>query len=113
MIDLAIDSRVFIYNEVEAALQELDILFNTENTELLGYPKFGTNFEQFLWNLHPSPNEVRNYIIEKFADTLYINRVNTFVHVNVLQGEQRMIYQVLIQVGDDKTPENTRIYQLR
>ena len=46
MIDLAIDSKVFITNEFDAAMQELDIILNTTNTELIGYPSFGTNFEQ-------------------------------------------------------------------
>ena len=49
MIDLALDGRVMIRNIMDEAVQELDILFNTDTTELLGYPTYGTNFEQFLW----------------------------------------------------------------
>ena len=113
MLDLAIDSRVFIDNEIDAALQELDMLFNTENTELIGYPTYGTNFEQFLWNLNPSPNEVKNYIVEKFANTLYLNRVESYIYVDILEGEYRSIYQVVIQIGDDNNPAHARIYQLR
>ena len=37
MIDLALDGRVMIHSELDEAIQELDLLFNTENTELLGY----------------------------------------------------------------------------
>ena len=113
MIDLAIDGRVFIENEVDAALQELDLLFNTENTELIGYPKYGTNFEQFLWQMNPSPNDVKNYIVKKFSNTLYLNRVQTYVYVDVLEGEFRRIYQVIVQVGSTEDPKNTRVYQLR
>ncbi len=113
MLDLAIDSRIFIYNEEDAALQELDILFNTENTELIGYPRYGTNFEQFLWNMNPSPRELRAYILEKFADTLYLNRVETYVYVDILPGEFRSIYQVVIQIGNSGAPNKTRVYQLR
>ena len=52
MIDLAIDSRIFLTEEIDLAVQELDVLFNTENTQLLGMPDFGSNFEQFLWQLY-------------------------------------------------------------
>ena len=87
MIDLAIDGRVFIDNVLDEALQELDILFNTTNTELIGYPRYGTNFEQFLWQLTPSPNELRNYILERISDTFYLSQLNTEVNVEVLNGE--------------------------
>ena len=40
MIDLALTGDIIIDNELDEALQELDILFNTENTELIGYPEF-------------------------------------------------------------------------
>ena len=71
MIDFALDSRIFLNNEFDIAMQELDILFNTENTELIGNPQFGTNFEQFLWQLNPSPNELKRYINEKISGTMF------------------------------------------
>ena len=55
MIDLALDSKIFIDTNIDAALQELDLLFNTENTELIGYPEYGTNFEQFCGQHHHQP----------------------------------------------------------
>ena len=56
-IDLSLDSRLFIRNELDAGVQELDLLLNTTNTELINYPQFGTDFEQFLWQLNPAPQE--------------------------------------------------------
>ena len=41
MIDLAIDSRIYLQDLLDLSLQELDILFNTTNTELIGYTDFG------------------------------------------------------------------------
>ena len=35
MIDLALDSRLFLYDELDWGLQELDLILNTENTELI------------------------------------------------------------------------------
>ena len=48
MLDLSLDHNVLINTELEAAVQELNIIFNTETTVLIGCPTFGTNFEQFL-----------------------------------------------------------------
>ena len=48
MLDLALDGRIFLDNELDCALQEIDMLLNTENTELIGYPSYGTEFESFL-----------------------------------------------------------------
>ena len=112
MIDLAIDSRVFINNAVDEALQELDMIFNTENTELIGYPSFGTFFEQFLWQLNPVPEDVRRYIYEHIQDTYFLSQMDVDVDVRVLRGEMRAIYHVRIIVNDG-TYSGSREYQFR
>lgn len=112
MIDLAIDGRVFIDNVLDEALQEMDILFNTYQTELIGYPDYGTNFEQFLWQLTPSPKELKRYIFEKIGDTFYLSQLSTEIDVEVLTGEMRNIYYVKIGVTyNDET--KYREYQFR
>lgn len=98
MIDLAIDGRIFINNILDEALQELDILFNTTNTELIGYPTYGTNFEQFLWQLTPSPNELRKYINTKFSETFYLSQLKNDIDIQILDGEYRNIYYIKINV---------------
>jgi len=112
MLDLAIDSRVFIYNEIDEGLQELDLLFNTENTELLGYPQYGTNFEQFLWQMYPSPEAVEKYIYDKIQDTYFLRKLTVNVDVKVLSGEYRSIYHVIISVSDG-IDTGSREYQFR
>lgn len=112
MLDLAIDSRVFIYNDVDEALQELDIIFNTENTELIGYPRFGTDFEQFLWQMTPSPDSLRKYISEKIANGFFLSQMNTDIDVRVLTGEHRAIYHVVITVSNGVNT-GSREYQFR
>lgn len=112
MIDLAIDGRIFINNILDEALQELDILFNTVNTELIGYPTYGTNFEQFLWQLTPSPNELRKYINDKFAETFYLSQLKHDIDIQILDGEYRNIYYVKINVYYD-TEVKYREYQFR
>jgi hypothetical protein len=115
MIDLALDGRVFIDTELDAALQELDLLFNTENTELIGYPSYGTNFEQFLWQMTPSPNELEKYINEKItSNTFFLKRMERRINVEILDGQMRDIYHVTINLYNPSShTQGQRIYQLR
>ena len=83
MIDLSLDHRVFLNSVFDAAIQELDLLFNTETTELINDPMFGTNFEQFLWQLTPTTQELKKYIIEKIDGTLFLSKFNYTVDINV------------------------------
>lgn len=114
MLDLAIDSRVFLTSELDAALQELDILFNTENTELIGHPEFGTNFEQFLWDMNPSASRVEEYIKEHIKDTFFLSTMQYSVAVKLLNGEYRGVYHVIIEIYDEQTSTSgERQYQFR
>ena len=111
MLDLAIDGRVFIENEIDAAIQELDLLFNTENTELIGYSDFGCAFEQFLWQTTDNSNQIKNYIYSKISQTLYLSTYRVDVDVNLINGEYRLIYQVQIKVYDKNNENEYKIRQ--
>ena len=117
MTDLALDDSIFIKSNINAALQELDILFNTENTELIGYPSYGVNFEQFLWQLNPSPKALKSYIEEHIQlYTFFCKDYDVVVNVNIIEGEYRNIYNVMIILRTDPKSQKAdgfRIYQLR
>lgn len=113
MLDLSIDSRIFINTTLDAALQELDMIFNTENTELIGYPEYGTNFEQFLWQSNPSPEALKKYIEEKINDSFFLSSLQTDISVEILTGDYRSIYHVKITVYDENNKQGIREYQLR
>ena len=68
MLDLALDDRIFLNDPIDCAVQELDIILNTNCTELIGYTDYGTNFEQFLWEMTPSVEEIKKYIKEAKKD---------------------------------------------
>ena len=113
MLDLALDGRVFLDNEVDCALQEIDMLLNTENTQLIGYPQYGTEFESFLWTLTPTTSEIEKYIREKI-DTLtyYASKMEYYVNATFLQGDYRSIYLIKIALVDKASGETKiREYQ--
>lgn len=112
MIDLAIDSRVFITTKLDEAVQELDMIFNTTNGELIGYSTFGTNFEQFLWQTNDASNMLQTYIYDKIKESFFLKDMLTEVNVSTLDGEIRRIYLVKISVSDGTDTQN-RTYQVR
>jgi len=115
MIDFAIDSRLYLQKNIDLALQELDILFNTENTELIGYPDFGTNFEQFLWELVPSVESLQKYINQKIqTDTLFLKNMENDISIDVDDTEYgNNIYVVNIIIKDPEGNQIKRIYKLK
>ena len=113
MLDLSLDHNILINTELDAAVQELNILFSTETTELIGCPTFGTNFEQFLWQLTPATSALKKYILEKINDTYFLSRMKCDVDVNLYKGEIRMIYDVQIHIEDNNGNKTTRKYQFR
>ena len=116
MMDLAIDSRIYLQDKLDLALQELDILFNTENTELIGYPNFGTNFEQFLWQMNPVEDQIKRYLEEKIQnETLFLRECYYMIEVHQETELTNIIYVVDINIKHNKNDadERQRIYKLK
>ena len=113
MLDLALDGRIFLDSELDCALQEIDMLLNTENTELIGYPSYGTEFESFLWTLSPTTMEIENYIKDKIGkETFFANKFDVRVSATYLEGEYRSVYYVKIILIDNQTNKvGVREYQ--
>ena len=89
--DLALDDSVFITDDVTAALQELDLLFNTDPTEVLGNTSYGLFLEQFLWNLNPDTERLKGYIQNKLnTECYYLNKFDYEVKVYEADDSENM-----------------------
>lgn len=110
MLDLALDDKVFIYNTIDAAIQEIDILFNTTNTELLGYTEYGTDWMQFMWVLNPSLSEMQSYIEQKLNETYFVSQLDYKVNVNLINtsNTNEDAFEVTIDLMDHNTKESGR-----
>lgn len=103
-------NKLIIDDMIDAAIQELDILFGTEETELLGDFTYGVNFEQFLWKLNPSIGEVNSYIKDKILEfTTFCRVLNISVDTAIEMGTIRDIYVVKIEIKD----ENNKTVKLK
>lgn len=117
ILDFALDNRIFLTDELDCAIQELDMLFNTTNTELIGKPDYGTNFEQFLWTITPTTGALKEYIDQKIFGTYFLKKFKPEVTVTTEPGDQRDIYYVTIDLNVESDDEeikkkSTRVYML-
>lgn len=109
-MDFSLDNRIMLDDKLDCAIQELDMLFNTTNTELIGDTNYGTNFEQFLWQLTPSPSELKKYINEKIQQyTYYMSQYDYDINISTELGELRDIYYVEITLNTNSDDEETKM----
>ena len=114
MLDLALDGRVFLDTPLDCAIQEVDMMLNTECTELLGDTQYGVSLESFLWTLTPQEAELEKYLKETLTkETLFVNQFKLFVKCNYLRGKYRSVYHVKILLMDDKGNKAQREYQFQ
>lgn len=85
--DFSFDNDIFVTDTLSAAMQELDLLFNTETTEVLGDSSFGTFFEQFLWDIQPRESDLCDYIKKAIqTNTYWVQQYDWDVNVRVNDG---------------------------
>ncbi len=115
MLDLSLDNRIFLDSELDCALQELDLILNTSNTELLGDPSYGTEMESFLWTLTPMTAELDRYLREKLlTNSYYLKKFDLDISVNFMKGEYRSVYLVSITLTDTSNgQQKTRTYRFQ
>ena len=98
MYDLSLDNNIFIDNQLEAAIQELDIILNTECTELIGDTEFGVSIDQFLWTLTPTTEEFKTYIRNKLNGLYYLNMFKYDIDVQYYEEDYNSVYHVTIKI---------------
>ena len=113
MLDLALDNKIFVENTLDAAIQELDLLFNTECTELIGNTQYGVSLDQFLWTLTPTTESLKQYISEKLSTLFYLKYFNYNFDVEFLEGEYRSIYRLKIDIYIDQDHKVQKEYEFR
>lgn len=105
--DLSFYDDVLITDRVGAALQELDMIFNTSLTEVLGQANYGSAFESFLWEINPEPDRLKSYIIEKISQTYYASKFPYTVSVKLTSD---LITQIEASGGDTSMYEDETTY---
>lgn len=98
MVDFSLYKRSgksTINTEVDLIIQQVDLLFDTSPTEVLGDEYFGTQYDKYLYDVKLSADNLKNII---YSDISQLNLMGwTFdVEVYLLQGTEQDI--ALIQI---------------
>lgn len=114
ILDIGLDKNYIITDIESAAFQELDILFGTQNTELINNPRYGTNFEMFLWDLTPNEEQLKSYIENKISDnTLFMKMLNYSIDVKTEEIENEKAYIVTIYIYRENKIINKKMITIK
>ena len=82
--------------EVDLILQQVDILFDTTPTEVLGDENFGTKYDSYLYDVRLSANNLKS-IVERDLSELNLLGWSYKVTTHLLQGTEQDIALINIQ----------------
>lgn len=113
MIDLALTDDIFNTSVIDEAIQELDILFNTTSTELIGDTSYGSNFLKFLWALTPMEDSLKNYVLGLITGyTLYASSLRHEVNVEKYDDVNESVYAVEVILYDESDTPYSKTYTI-
>lgn len=108
MVDLNLnEGSPTINKEVDLIIQQVDLLFDTVKNEVMGDLSYGTDYDQFLYNMQIS-NAAIAYKIESDLGKMNLFGFVPHVEVTILEGTLNDI--ILCKVGlmrDDEYYEKT------
>lgn len=100
MIDFSrVTSTTTIENTAEFVLQQIDILLDTDKSEVLGEPRFGSDYDKFLYELNISNTYIENYIYNNITENVDLMGWELSIHVDLMVGTKTDIILVEISVS--------------
>jgi hypothetical protein len=100
MIDFDLYNTPVQNDDISLVMQQIDILFDTKPREVLGFEKFGTNYEKYLFDLNIS-NDAIKYAVISDLRSLDLLGFSPHVEVHLLQGTEHDIALVEITLSRD------------
>lgn len=98
MIDFcATEDEVQLTDELDLIIQQIDMLFSTTPTDVIGDPTYGSSYEKFIWDLSYPTSEIKRYAESQLLKNVefFGNKFN--VNVSILHGECNDI--ILLEVN--------------
>lgn len=113
MLDLSLDNKIINTSYLDEAIQELDLMFNTECTELLGDTYYGMSIDQFLWSLTPMTEAFKDYINKKLSGLFYLKYFNYNFDLQYLEDEYQSLYHLTIDIYIDNDRKIQKEYDFK
>lgn len=101
MVDFNLDfGKALKSDEAALVLQQIDILFDTKPREVLGDTEYGSNYDEYLYQLKISNSALQDKV---YSDLISLNLLDfePSVEVYLLQGTEKDIALIDIQLTRD------------
>lgn len=104
MIDFSLSDKLTndytISNDLLYALQQIDLLFNTDIDDVLGNESFGSNYDKYLYTVGISNSSLENKIFDDISK-LDLGNFTPSVTVNIVEGTVRDIALINITLSSN------------
>lgn len=113
MVDFSLykkSGQATINSEIDLIIQQIDILFDTTPTEVLGNENFGTNYDSYLYEVRLSAANLE-HIVRQDLDSLELFGWSYDVEVHLLQGTEQdiAIINIILQKGIETIQKTYKI----
>lgn len=96
--------------DIDLIIQQINLLFDTSKKEILGQSEFGTQYDNYLYNLNISNEALRQEVLSDLRD-LNLFGFTPYVNVYLMQGTEKDIALVDINlIRDDEKYQ--KIYKI-
>lgn len=104
------NNSVFVSDEIESIIQQIDILFDTQKDEVYG-EDYGSNFYDLLWDMSISANDVSDYTESVIYGSVDLRGWRVNVSTDIIQGTINDIFlvKVILSKYDEKIEKIYRI----
>ena len=109
MKDFCLDKKaVFVVNDIDVILQQIDMLFDTTPDEVYG-EDYGSKFYDFLWDVTKTAEDISDYTKEIILTHVKLFNYKLDVQTQFLEGTQNDIILITIKLTDfsNRTVEKT------
>lgn len=91
-----------IKDEYASLIQQIDLLFDTKENEVFG-EEYGSNFEQFLWDMRASASEISDYTESIIFGSVQLMGWDLKVNTDLMQGTINDIILITIKLSKYNT----------
>lgn len=104
------NNSVFVSDEIESIIQQIDMLFDTQKNEVYG-EDYGSSFYDLLWDMSISANDVSDYTESVIYGSVDLRGWAVNVSTDIIQGTINDIFlvKVILSKYDEKIEKIYRI----
>jgi hypothetical protein len=113
MRDISLEAGdLFIGSDIDYIIQQIDILFETDECEVFGSENYGTDFRKYLWDLKISNSQISSYVHDKISNAVDLKNYVLTVNTSIMEGTLNDIILVSIYLSSDADGTYEKTYKI-